>query len=140
MTLKEWALAYVHNFNWAIIPIHGKSPVIKTWLEFQKRVPTNQEIEEWFKLYEKNITGLAVITGSVSNLSVIDFDLEKDDKENPIPGTLNPIIKTLTKGSGSLVVPSITFPVILPLWANKGLRNNMLKSSKFKKNSKSLFI
>lgn len=63
--------------NWlqkgiATIPIYYKSkkPALKTWLEYQHQLPTEQEVTNWFSHKWRN---LAIITGW-QNLVVIDFD------------------------------------------------------------------
>ncbi len=47
----------------------GKIPVI-SWKEYQRRLPTEDELREWFRV-EQNV---AVITGIVSGVVVIDID------------------------------------------------------------------
>ena len=53
------------------IPYRAKAATI-TWSEYMKRLPTEQEIREWFRNEEKNI---GIVCGKVSkNLVVFDFD------------------------------------------------------------------
>jgi hypothetical protein len=56
----------------AVIPIFYKSkkPALRSWIEFQSRLPTEQELNSWFSHKLRN---LAIITGW-QNLVVIDFD------------------------------------------------------------------
>ena len=73
MTTIEMALSYLEH-GWSIIPIKPgeKVPLIPSWLEFQKRMPTLAEATEWFtKWPEANI---AIIVGKISGLVVIDID------------------------------------------------------------------
>lgn len=50
----------------SVIPIGpGKRPALKSWREFQKRLPTLDELHEWFAV-ERDDRGLAVICGEVS--------------------------------------------------------------------------
>ncbi len=61
----------------SIIPIQprSKKPALKTWKEYQTRLPTEAEAREWFSNGDKNI---AVVCGAVSgNLVVLDFDQVK---------------------------------------------------------------
>ncbi len=53
-------------------PGDGKVPII-SWGEFQDRLPTEQELHTWFGAEPMN---LAVVTGAVSNVVVIDADSE----------------------------------------------------------------
>jgi hypothetical protein len=54
-----------------VIPTSGKIATV-SWLPFQEKPPSLEELVRWFK--DNNPTGLAIITGSVSNLIVLDFD------------------------------------------------------------------
>lgn len=58
--------------GYSVIPINyeSKQPTI-AWREYQTRRATDQEIESWFNRGDSNI---AIVTGSVSNLSVVDVD------------------------------------------------------------------
>lgn len=90
MTIKDYALEYL-KLGLSIIPVRGpaytfgdtedkkykmsKTPLLKTWEEFQKRQPTEQEVIEWFKVWPE--ANIAIITGKVSDLVVIDCDSEE---------------------------------------------------------------
>jgi len=69
----------------SVIPIHGdnmpaRAKVAATnWKLFQGRLAPHQLIDYWF-LKEKH-AGLAIVTGRVSNLVVIDFDAEEREAE-----------------------------------------------------------
>ena len=56
----------------SVIPIdwESKKPTIG-WKEYQTRHATDEELERWFERGDSNI---AIVTGSVSNLAVIDVD------------------------------------------------------------------
>jgi len=72
MTAIEEAMAYV-KMGVSVIPIpyRAKAATI-SWSEYTKRLPTEQEIREWFKNEEKNI---GIVCGRISkNLVVFDFD------------------------------------------------------------------
>lgn len=68
---RDWALdLHDHGFQVVVAPLKGKSPVI-SWKVYQtERIPRAQ-VEEWFAQGEHN---LAIITGRVSNLVVVDGD------------------------------------------------------------------
>jgi len=54
-----------------------KSPVLYEWREYQKRLPTLEEVTRWFT--ENPSANIGIITGKVSNLIV--FDLDSKDAE-----------------------------------------------------------
>lgn len=64
---------YVINKGFSIIPLNQmeKNPAIESWMEYQKRKPSIEEIESWFKDDSLNI---GIVTGEVSGLSVVDCD------------------------------------------------------------------
>jgi hypothetical protein len=55
------------------IEYDGKKPYIK-WTEFQNRKAEHKEIETWFLNHEHNI---AIVTGKISSVFVIDIDGER---------------------------------------------------------------
>lgn len=88
MNIRQAAEHYVNN-GWSVIPVsrNNKKPLIE-WAEYQKRLPTKAELDEWFNKDDVNI---AIVTGSVSNLGVIDADgeggldaLGKQNLQSPI--------------------------------------------------------
>jgi hypothetical protein len=58
-----------------VIPVGpGKRPALKSWREFQKRLPTLDELHEWFAV-ERDDRGLAVVCGEVSgNLEMLELE------------------------------------------------------------------
>jgi hypothetical protein len=65
---KRYAQEYAEQ-GWSVIPIRSNSKEpSKSWLEFQQRLMTQDEIDKttW--------TNVAIVTGSISNLCVIDRD------------------------------------------------------------------
>jgi energy-coupling factor transporter ATP-binding protein EcfA2 len=57
--------------GFSVIPVgHDKRPLIP-WSEFQKRKPLNAELLEWFS---QNAANIAIVTGKISNLTVVDCD------------------------------------------------------------------
>ncbi|HYG77026.1 MAG TPA: DUF3987 domain-containing protein [Planctomycetota bacterium] len=71
MEIKDAALAYLRA-GLSIVPAgHNKRPRIK-WGIYQKQLPTETEVEQWFSQPD---THIAIINGKVSgNLNTIDFD------------------------------------------------------------------
>jgi len=62
------------NLGFSVFPIkpRDKVPAIPSWKEFQQRMPTDEELHEWFGQGDKNI---AIVCGKVSDdLVVVDFD------------------------------------------------------------------
>lgn len=90
MTIKESALEYI-KLGMSIIPIRGpaytfgtdfkekynvsKTPLLKTWEEYQKRQPTVEEVEGWFNTWPD--ANIAIITGKISDAVVIDCDSDE---------------------------------------------------------------
>lgn len=85
--MEQEAIKYLEK-GFSIIPITGpaytygkdedekyrnsKKPLLKSWIEFQKRHPTKEEVKEWFlKWPDANI---AIITGEISGVDVLDCD------------------------------------------------------------------
>lgn len=59
------------EYGWNVIPVHGKEPACQ-WKRFQGDHQTRDQVRELFK---RQSSGLAVITGPVSNgLAIRDFD------------------------------------------------------------------
>lgn len=75
-TTLDYALEYLQN-GYSVIPIAFKNKIPKAdllqngWKEYQKRRPTVEEIKSWFSNGSSNI---AIITGKISNLVVVDVD------------------------------------------------------------------
>jgi hypothetical protein len=71
-SVYKTAVFFVETCHWSVIPLKPgtKIPLIP-WTEYQSRLPTIKELETWF-LNTKN--NLGVVTGKVSNLSVLDAD------------------------------------------------------------------
>ena len=69
----DQALRYL-SLGLSVIPIKArdKRPSLSSWKEFQKRQPTEDEVRGWFA-QDSNLN-LAVVTGAVSRVVVIDGD------------------------------------------------------------------
>lgn len=55
-----------------------KSPVLFEWKQYQERLPSVEEVTQWFT--ENPSANIAIITGMVSNLVVFDLDSEEAEK------------------------------------------------------------
>lgn len=94
------ALKYLRECKYSVIPVRpDKKPFIK-WQEYQKRLPTEAEVKQWWLKYPDANVG--VITGLVSGIAVIDIDDLREGKkalEELIPDSLEfPISKTPSGG------------------------------------------
>lgn len=70
-----WAQHYLEQ-GFSVIPVDEKSKKARVkWQEHQKRLATDQELKEWFESSGK--TGMAIITGGLSQICVIDVDSHK---------------------------------------------------------------
>ena len=49
-----------------------KAPCVSGWKEYQHRLPTKEEVNHWFNTNPD--ANIGIITGTVSNLVVFDFD------------------------------------------------------------------
>jgi hypothetical protein len=89
--LEKEALEYL-EMGFSVIPVKlDKKPVLPSWVEYQKRKPTRAEVSNWFTGYD-NIAGVAIITGAVSGLVVLDLEEGADITGLEIPHT--PTAKT----------------------------------------------
>lgn len=103
--LYEQALEYVDR-GWSIFPlsIDGKRP-INEWAEYQTRRTTIEEVDEWFdqgaptKSGERQkIFNLAVVTGSLSGLLVVDCDNEASLEYAASVKWTSPFVVETTRG------------------------------------------
>ncbi len=91
---NRWSMNTTHAealrlllLGWSIIPIgQNKRPLIN-WKEFQERLPSAEEIKNWFDHWPN--ASIAVVTGKISNLIVLDIDAKhnRSAKEFQIPAT-----------------------------------------------------
>lgn len=88
--LKLEALKYL-EWGLSVFPVsRDKKPILKSWKEFQTRRPTKDEIENWF--FDYNPDGIAIVTGKVSGIVVLDVEKDGDTTGLDIPTT--PTVKT----------------------------------------------
>lgn len=71
--LREAALFYRRR-GWSVFPVSpvSKKPMVESWYEFQNRLPTEQEITDWWRRYPS--AGVGIVTGKLSGLVVLDVD------------------------------------------------------------------
>lgn len=78
--MKEY-LSFYKRMGFSVIPItaptggfnDGKKPAIPSWLSYTTRKPSDHELDKWFNGTNLNI---AVVTGEISDLNVLDIDDE----------------------------------------------------------------
>lgn len=74
--IHAWALAY-HRAGWCIVPARNKRAIVE-WREFQRYKPTENQINGWFEHVPEDAQ-IALVTGKISNVSVIDIDVHMSD-------------------------------------------------------------
>jgi hypothetical protein len=77
LTFFNTAVRYVER-GYSVLPLYGDLDADRgkvaavQWADFQHRQPTQDELQRWF--VAKRYPGIAIVTGFVSNLVVLDFD------------------------------------------------------------------
>jgi len=91
------ALTYLKKYHFSVIPIpKGKKyPVIK-WEEYQKRLPTEQEVVDWWT--KRPDSNIAIVTGIISGIYAIDLDDSEAEK------TFNELVPD------TLIMPTVSTP------------------------------
>ncbi len=82
------------DMGWSVIPIavDTKKPLIK-WKDLQQRQPTEEEITEWFTRWPK--AQIALVTGKISGVYVVDMDNAEAEQKADELGFLSPLqVKT----------------------------------------------
>lgn len=72
------ALFYLKEAGFSVIPWDGKNKTRIAgfeWKPYQTRKPTEEEVREWWRIHPE--ASVAVITGKISGISVIDIDTDK---------------------------------------------------------------
>lgn len=85
---------FYHSLGINVIPwkhrVKGGGQLLPSWYEYQIKRVTDAQIEEWFK----EDVGIAIVTGEVSGLTVIDDDLRNGQKR------LNSAVTARSGGGG----------------------------------------
>lgn len=71
MTLKEHALAY-QQAGFSVIPVKRDKRPLLPWTRYQTTRASPEEIDSWWNKWPE--ANIAIITGQISNLVVIDID------------------------------------------------------------------
>lgn len=94
--LNKWmtiATEYL-KLNWSLIPIGPKKIPLVNWKEFQSKRAGIEEISQWLIL--PNFKGLAVVTGKISGVVVLDIDKGASLDGRKVPKS--PSVKTGNDG------------------------------------------
>lgn len=82
MDTFQYAVKYL-QLGYSVIPVRSdkKGGSLVKWKEYQNRKPTKQEIKKWFD--KDNPPGIAIVTGMISGIVVLDLDRhgEHDGKQ-----------------------------------------------------------
>lgn len=73
----------------SVMPVgKDKKPLLKSWKFLQDRLPTEEELKQWWTKYPEANIGL--ITGKISNITVLDLDVGHEQQTSPdiFPKTL----------------------------------------------------
>lgn len=78
-SLQQTALEYSARHGWSVFPtVDNKKPIFK-WKPLQTRHATSDEINKWWDAQPD--ASIAVITGAISNIIVLDVDGEPGEEE-----------------------------------------------------------
>jgi archaellum biogenesis ATPase FlaH len=83
ISIYEWVKKYDHH-KWVCIPVGiDKRPLID-WKKYQTERPTQEELKAWFD--KPDAPNIGVVTGKISNLTVVD--VEKGGMWLDLPSTM----------------------------------------------------
>ncbi len=68
------ATAYLERYNFSVIPVGNDKRPLTSWREYQKRRPTKDELKGWAQEFPNANVG--IVTGTISDLAVVDIDEE----------------------------------------------------------------
>ncbi|HSH51423.1 MAG TPA: bifunctional DNA primase/polymerase [Bacteroidales bacterium] len=93
--VKTLSEAYEKGIS--VIPVNeNKTPLLK-WKEYQQRKPTRQELITW----EEQAEGIAIVTGKINDLIVLDVDMKKTNGLESLKGKhlpVTPVVRTKNGG------------------------------------------
>ncbi len=74
------ALGYLAR-GWSVVPVaeRGKRPMVR-WQTFEHRHPTEAEVRSWFERWPSS--NIAVVTGTISGIVVLDVDTQHGGEES----------------------------------------------------------
>lgn len=72
---KNAAILLVAKFGFGVIPVDKTKSALVKWKDLQNRRPSPEEVSGWFTKWPE--TNIGIVTGQVSNLTVVDTDDSK---------------------------------------------------------------
>lgn len=92
MSLLRYARSFAAK-KISVMPVgRDKRPLLSSWKELQERIPTDAELVKWFS----GDANIAIITGKISNLSIVDVDTRHGGTPKGLPPTL--VVRTQSGG------------------------------------------
>jgi hypothetical protein len=73
VSVRNFAYAY-RDGGWSVVGLWAKDRPAVPWKELQRRPPTDIELDTWYPPEGGGCPGVAIITGKLSGLTVLDFD------------------------------------------------------------------
>jgi hypothetical protein len=95
----EWALKYLRD-GFSAIPLvpKTKKPIIPSWEPYMKRLPTEDEVRDWWAQHPD--ANIGIVTGAVSDLVIVDVDPRNGGEESVKQLHLPPTYCVKTGGGG----------------------------------------
>jgi KaiC/GvpD/RAD55 family RecA-like ATPase len=95
--MLEFALKY-RSLGISVIPLRpqDKIPLLPSWKEYQTRLPTSAEVEEWF--LRTPTANVGIVTGRISNVAIVDLDGPEGIESGRSLGLASPV--TVRTGNG----------------------------------------
>jgi Bifunctional DNA primase/polymerase, N-terminal len=78
-TMLDGALKYL-TWGWSVIPVGADKRPLVNWKPYQENPATGQEVRDWAQ--DSRNTSIAIITGAVSRLVVLDVDMKNGGHES----------------------------------------------------------
>ena len=93
--MVEWAVKYHKEYDFNVFPVYGKDKPMTEFSNWFEKKQTEEDIRELWKPHPK--ANIAIMTGKINGITVIDLDLYKlDDKQKEELNKLLPEVFTPT--------------------------------------------
>lgn len=98
LDLFEAVLAY-HKKGYSVMPVSkNKKPMLHSWKEFQTTAADEEQLMKWWK--EQKQANIGIITGKISNLTVLDIDTKNNNNATAILAQFPPTYTVQTPSGG----------------------------------------